>query len=88
MSQIDDYMTAAATAIAAGNYATALSNLRAGRALLSAVPDVQATEGFSTRWDRNDLDRQIADMQKLVNASQGVRRTKLNYRSGSCGDDH
>ena len=78
VATLNTYRDAAVTALAAGQYATALTNLRAAKALLATMPDTRKGEESMT-WDREGIDRLIADCQRGQAAAAGVQRARTTY---------
>lgn len=82
----------AVTAIADGDYATALSLLRRAQVLLSIKPDSQGA-GINLRWDRLAIDKAIAQCERaqasdvgLGSAAGVMQYQKITYISPSAED--
>lgn len=78
VSTLNTYRDAAVAAIAGGDYATALGNLRAAQTLLATMPDARAAEN-SLNWDREAIARAITDCQRAIGAAAGIQRSKVTY---------
>lgn len=76
---------AAVEAIADGDYATALTNLRACKALLATMPDTRHGEDSLT-WNRTDIDQLIAECNRARAAAAGVQRSKVTYANPTSDD--
>lgn len=89
VASINTRCAVAAAAIDAGDFATALSNLRSARVLMAALPDSSKGD-TSLRWDRASIDRMIADLTQqqtqTTMRSRGIRRTSINYKNPSSDD--
>lgn len=79
-SDITTYMTAATTALASGDYASARDNALAAQALASVLPDTQRSAGDGGQqgltWDRIAISQFTDRMQRLLNASVGIQVSK------------
>lgn len=78
VSDVQSAISAAATAQEAGDYATALTQLRSARMHMHALPDIEK-DGESLTWDRK-IDSLIADIQSAQSSASGIRTTKLRYK--------
>lgn len=80
-SDISTLMTAATTAMAAGDYAAARDSALAAQALLSITPDTsrQSAGGGSQSltWDRVALSQFVDRVQKLLNSATGMGVSKV-----------
>jgi hypothetical protein len=90
-SQITDLMSAATTALAAGNYASARDNAIAAQGLLSVLPDTERKSGDggqqSLTWDRRAIDEFVIRCQRLVNAKLGVQVSEVQINNvGEVGE--
>jgi hypothetical protein len=89
VTQLQSHLDAARSAIASGNYDTALTQAMAARACLAGIPNA-SEEGASVDWkDRaNEITALIADINSLKASSSttgGIQTTKLTYtRVGDC----
>jgi len=84
VSNVDTLMTAAATAVLAGDYATALTDALAAQAYLAAIPDSGFREGTSMKWRPESIQNFIDSCQKAQSGAGGIQRTKLQYaRTGA-----
>lgn len=81
-SGLKTLMDAAKVAIAAGDYATAKTNLLQAKAELIAMPD-SSRSGASLTWDRDAIDSLLDDVESSLNATKhtgGLQRQKLRYK--------
>lgn len=81
MSDVSIYqghLTAAITAIAASDWATAENEILQARAALAALPDSEVDED-RVEWGRKQLDTLSADLQRQRSAAGGIQRTKIKY---------
>jgi hypothetical protein len=80
-STIADYMTAATTALAGGDYAGARNNALAAQALASVLPDTNRSSGMGGSqgliWDRVAISQFVDRVQRLLNSSDGVQVSKV-----------
>ena len=65
---IQTKIEAAVTAQEAGDYATALKNLRSAKLLLSGLPNIQSGDA-NIGWDRASIDSMIAELEQLRHAA-------------------
>lgn len=76
VTTLQAYSDAAATAIVAGDGATALTNIVAGEAILMAIPDSEVDEDL-VKWGRD-----FKSLKESVNALQarslGIQRSKFS----------
>jgi hypothetical protein len=78
-SDVETLMSAAATAIEAGDYATALAKALAAQARLAAIPDSGWREGPSMKWRPESIQNFIDSARRSQTATGGVQRTKIQY---------
>jgi len=72
---------AASTAIAAGDWATALTKALAAQAQLSVLPDSEYQAGGQTvlRYDRRAVESLVANIRRQQSAALGMQQTKISY---------
>lgn len=74
-------MTAATTALAAGDFATARNQALTAQALMSVIPDTVRNSGGGgsqeMTWDRVAISNFIDRMQKLLNSTSGMTSSKV-----------
>jgi len=72
---------AAAVAIAAGDWATALAKAMAAQAQLSVMPDSEQQHGGQTslRYDRRAIESMIANIRRQQSAATGMQQTRVTY---------
>ena len=81
MSQIDllnNYMTVAITAQAAGDYPTALNNALAAQGLISCLPKISRSAGagggeMSASWDPAGIDNFVKRLRQQQGATLGIQ---------------
>lgn len=86
VDQLETYLDAAATAMASGNYATAITQATAGLAVLSALP-AQAKANASLDWSnaRQSLTQLLTEARRLqreasaASSGGGLRRTRMKF---------
>lgn len=88
ITTINEKVAAAVTAIEAGEFSTALTKLRAAKALLSAVPNSRQGD-LELEWDRRAIDSLIEDVESQLATTDtgvdpnglggGVQRTTVTY---------
>jgi hypothetical protein len=90
VSDINTKCAAAAAAVEAGDYETALLKLRAARMLMAGLPDSQGADS-GLRWDRTSIDKMITDLtQQKTNSStrtSGIRTTNITYKNPRSDSD-
>jgi len=70
---------AASTAIAGGNWNTALAKALQAQAELSAIPDSGITDATNLKWDRRAIESLIANIRRQQALSLGMQQTKISY---------
>lgn len=75
---------AAIAAMAAGDWATASAELNRLQATLGVTPDIER-EGFSSKYEREWCDKQIARIDRKVGAAVGIQTTKFRYAAPTDG---
>jgi len=78
VTQLNTYVDAAATAIAAGDYTTALPNIEAALVIMSGLPDV-TTAGTVTQFDRKALKTAQKMCLQSANTTRGIQRSRVKY---------
>ena len=83
-SDVQTLMTAAATAIEAGDYATALTKALAAQAHLAAIPDSGWRDGAAMKWRPESIQNFIDSARQGESGAGGIQRTKIQYaRTGA-----
>ena len=75
-SDVDTAMTAAAVAIAAADYATALNKAEQAQAYLAAIPDAEDGMGAKTTWRTSSIQDFITNARRQQAATTGIQRQK------------
>lgn len=75
-SDVDTLMTAAATAEAALDHATALSKARQAQAYLAAIPDSGDGIGATQTWRPSSIQDFIQNQRMALAAATGIQRQK------------
>ena len=75
---LNGYMTAALSALANGDYATALNNALAAQGMISILPKASRSQGTgggeqSVSWDAAGIDNFIRRLRQQQGASLGVQ---------------
>lgn len=71
-SDLESYRTAAIAAVAAGDYATAISQAMAAKMTLATMPDSKQDANIETTWDRNAIDKFIAECKAQQASTTGL----------------
>ena len=86
VSDVNTAMTAAQSALASGDYATALDSAIAAQGYLAALPDSEQGD-TSLKWDSAKIHHFIANLQARQRESQaasyGIQRTKIERKQVS-----
>lgn len=69
---------AAVTANEAGDFATALTQLRSAKMILAGLSD-RKIEDLEISYDRAAIDAMIDDIKRAQNASAGICRTPVKF---------
>ena len=83
VSDVNTAMTAAQSALASGDYATALDQAIAAQGYLAAMPDSEQGDSprTSLRWDQWKIEQFVQNLRARRRESQaasyGVQRTKI-----------
>lgn len=77
-------MDAAATALAAGDHVTALTQALIGQAYMAALPDGSApgaggSSGHEMSWDSKKIQDFITNVRGRQGAAAGIQRTNITY---------
>lgn len=92
-SALNSYMDAAVTALAAGDYATALNQVLAAQGILSVLPDLTRSSGTdggtqAAKWDRTAIDGLIKRIRQQQGAGLGVQTADCVFnRPVAVGND-
>jgi len=71
---------AAATAIGAGDWATALAKALAAQAQLSVMPDSEYGNPQTVlRYDRRAIESMVGNIRRQQAAATGMQQTKITY---------
>jgi hypothetical protein len=76
-AQVLTLMTAASTAVLAGDYATALQKALAAQALRGAIPDGGWQNGATVEWPPASIQDFIANAKASRASTVGIQRTKI-----------
>lgn len=84
MSQadIEAFISASATARAAGDYQTALDNLQAARDLIESTPDIERGQD-SVKYRPGALNKSIEELQRRVNSASGIQSASIRWKEPS-----
>lgn len=87
VSRLKTYRDAAITALAAGDYATAIQQAMAAKLMIATMPDLREEDRQIT-WNAEAIDQFIAQCRDLATAAavatSGIRQTKITYARPSC----
>ncbi len=82
-SDVNTLMSAASTAIQAGDYATAITKALAAQALLAAIPEAESggQDGSRAKYSPEAIENFIANarIQQNSSSSVGIQRTKVQW---------
>lgn len=87
LSDVNEKIALAVTAIEGDDHATALKYLRSAKALLVALPSRSAKEGQEVEMKAETIDSLIADIRAARGGSLGVRGTEVVYKNTPPIDD-
>ena len=76
VSDVNTQMTLAQSALADGDYTTALQHAIAAQGYLSTLPNSRRSAD-SLEWDDRKIESFIANVRKLQTGSAGVQYTKI-----------
>jgi hypothetical protein len=78
VSTFHSYLDDGITALAGGDYATAMAKFLAAKAVLAGLPD-GTVDGDETKFSRADLDQLIQQARQGSAADTGIQRAKVKY---------
>lgn len=78
MTHVQAQLDAASTAIASGDYATAISHAERGLALAAAIPD-GGKANAEIRLARDAMTSLIASCRRSQASAAGIQRTAITY---------
>lgn len=88
IAAINALASAAADAVLAGDFTTALSKAKAARVMLAVLPDSKGTDNTELKYDRVSMDRLIAQLERDTTASTRnnepvMQRAKITWKRPS-----